>query len=84
MKSCKTVWPASKPSDGFKMVRVLHWSLTYIHVHTAKSWNLGFKDLSPKCGIRISYSIPRRLLLSLACNTSPWSSTVRTTVRCLF
>ena len=29
MKSCKTVWPASKPSDGFKTVRVLHWSLTY-------------------------------------------------------
>ena len=24
------VRPASKPSDGFKTVRVLHWSLTYI------------------------------------------------------
>ena len=32
MKSCKTVWPALKPSDGFKTVRILHRSLTYIYV----------------------------------------------------
>ena len=46
MKSCKTIWPvlepsgrlrnrrtALKPSDGFKTVRVLHWSLTYMYIH---------------------------------------------------